>query len=88
MSKLRERTDFPAADGWVAFGNDSRHPISIVIEPWGLGGVVPVGEAAYVLIRPDNGSPAKIIVSDDTLQIYCADAMYHNGKEVVDMTDD
>jgi len=88
MRKLRERTTFPAADGWVIFENNTGRPLNVYMEVSGSGGTIPVGAKAHVLIRPDTDLPATIIVHHDDVQIYCADAMYINGKEVLDLTDE
>lgn len=88
MGKLRERTDFPIADGWVVLENNSQHPLQVVMELWGSGGMIPVGEKGHVLVKPNGNSPATIIIHDDGIQIYCADALYVRGKEVIDLTDE
>ena len=88
MKKLRERTIFPAADGWIVFENNSQRLLDVVMEPWALGGTIPVGENAHVLVKPDGNSPTTIIFQEDVIQIYCADAMYRNGIEILDMTDE
>ena len=97
MGKPRKRISFPPAERWIVLENSCQHPLNVVMEPWGTGGVIPSAENAYVLVKaenayvlvkPDSNQPATIIIGDNTIQVYCADAMYRDGIEVVDMTDE
>ena len=88
MGKPRKRTSFPPAEGWVIFENNCQSPLDVVVEPWGTGGVIPSAANAHILVKPDGNQPATIIIGDNTIQVYCADAMYCDGIEVVDMTDE
>ena len=88
MRKLRERTQYPAADGWVIIENQLPHPLDVSMEVWGVGGTIPVGGKAHVLIKPDRDEPVTFIVHNSSLQIYCADAIYSECKEILDMSDE
>ena len=83
--KLR-KTDFPARDGWVQFENRTSHAISVCMEPSGIGEEIPMGKKAYILVLPENNNSPFVIIHDDCLQIYCAEAMYIDGIEVIDMS--
>ncbi len=83
----RVRTTFPSAEGWVVVENNTQRTLEIALEPWGAEGKVLPGETVHVLLVADWGNQPTIIIHHDTVQIYCADAIYRDGVEIIDLTD-
>lgn len=88
MAKVqREQTEFLASDGWVELQNDNVSAVTVVLELWGLGEEIPAGQKAQIHLQSVPGSATTIILSPGYIQIYCADAMYLDNREIIDFRD-
>ncbi len=88
MAKVqREQTEFLATDGWVQFQNDNAFAVTVVLELWGSAGEIPAGQKAEIHIQSVPGSATTVILSPGYVQIYCADAMYVDNREIIDFRD-
>jgi hypothetical protein len=57
-----------------------------MIEPWALGHDLAPGENCYVRLTPDGDQPL-LRLSAGLIVAFCGDAIYQDGREVLDFRD-